>query len=391
MPSPPKDPSASEEVKYLLSEWFLKLGYLDLPQELRERMIDATFRSTKSRLDADQQVVSDSPQFDMANGSLFYVPSRNALLAKKLTECFPNLGKVEVVPCTTSGLVSRVGAIQLCEILKEMRSSGSHEVHLGFYGGRTPMLLAKDLAQYLSLVDALRPPQLSMLFPKLVFHSMVGSVAFNNQATDPNGYSSYFISCPKSVRDLVEFRSLPAPGIVLNSERDAVRKIHLVQQSLKAKLDIVISSCGHCPTGEKEDKEHFSFWNTLNANCSSNPSLQEAWAKVQALLYDKHVVGDFAWLPISRDEGVLELDEFPLWAFTMFGKKEMFDFVDTTNRGPIHKAPGKILLLAGPCGNTACKIRDKSEILQSLLRNRFKVSHLVVDSLTAEELVRKVR
>lgn len=375
----------AQDIAFMLSNLQISSWY-DLPPEYRASLDKGAFRTKKSRQAHETTDMNRFAQVFEGNGCQFYVPDRMQTLAQKVKREFPTLGNVEVVPCKSSRLVARVGAIDLCRILMDMRDKGAKEVHVGFSGGRTPMLLAQDFAVCLKMADSLQPPLLKQMFPRVIFHSMVGSFAWNNRASDPNGYSTYFVDCPESVQELVEFHTLPAPGIALKSERESIQNIEIVKHALDVNLDIVVSSCGHSPVNSEESVEHYSFWNTLNDNCLHTGAMQNAWIETKKILIEKDVVGDFAWLPISRSEGILSPDDFPLWAFTMFSREQMLLFANSDLNDS--KGNGKILMLAGPCGGPKCESKSKARILKSLFdAHPFRLSNLVLDSTTAEELV----
>ncbi len=277
-------------------------------------------------------------------------------VADQIAEKYRWLREVKVVRTGVSDDISfRVAEMLLQHVcnLSQVRPSRA-EVHIGFAGGRSLRKTARVFS------EMLREPRENL--PKvIVFHAIVAGFNVTDPLTDPNGFFNYFAG-ESALQVQTSFMGLPAPGIVRSAELDKLRNISYMRESFDCvrDIDIVVTSAGgHWQLG------HSSF-------CSM---LRKASPRTVEQLNSAGCIGDMMWRPLGKDgplEGNTEMRTVTLM--------ELGDLPELTRRGK------SVLLLLGPCGNCG---GPKGDVLGAVLAKRNLITHLVVDSRSARELLGK--
>ena len=264
------------------------------------------------------------------------------------------LRDVEVVWTTLNTHVAGQAASTLLELVKgyARRDHPKKEVHIGFAGGISMRHLAAAFAQKLWQPSEHLPE-------KIVFHSLNAGFDPNDHSTDPNAFVSYFVN-EEVMQTKCAFVGLRAPSMVLAEDLPRLKKLIEIQDAYKGveDLDIIVTS------GADWKDPHNSLRLSLDRYPDSRAALEDAGC-----------VGDMLWLPLAKT-GPLET-KTAARAMTLI---ELSDLPGFINRG------NHVLLVMGPCGG--CN-RPKGALLQTILNQKETlVTHLVVDSRTAGQLVR---
>ncbi len=343
----------------------------------------------------DPETVREVTRKARRNGWLRFMPpadERAKLQIEKLHEKHRLV--VRVVPTLEASDIAAEGARLLCDILQELRSHGRDEVHIGWLGGRTPMLLAVSLAKIFADISAWQMSPRN--FPsKITFHSLIGNMLSDDPNIDPNAYFTHFTSAAHQIDDhfRLKFRSLPAPGVVLLAQYDILNQFALIRSALDKpskleQLDVIVTSCGHW---SNDSKNHFSAGDHMSAACGDVKELAGAWESTKELIDGSGVIGDFAWCPMST-AGPIDVAKAPIQLVKVLDVEDLCRFVVRGREQPSGRR-GVVLLLAGPCGG--CD-RSKGDLLHSVLDSpglgaTFEsppVTHLVLDRRTADQYLR---
>lgn len=288
---------------------------------------------------------------DMAKRGLIRIdPSPDMEMAGELSRMYRSLKHVEVVHSNVFEGVATRASKTLVALLQE-RAKRSPIQHVGFSGGASLRLVARELAQELSQLQ--KGP-----LERVVFHALVsGGLDPEHLGRDPNVFFSEFLREDLFVK--VDFHLLNAPPVVSRDEYAALRANHAVTSALEAaaELDVVVSSAA-----ERED---------------SHSRLYAAYQKTVpdelGFLSKSGCVGDFMWLPIG-ERGPIDVSHHPLRAFTLLDLAEL----------PARVKRGTDVFLAlGACSE--CR-RPKNRVLKAILSSGL-VTHLVVDRSTAFPLL----
>ncbi len=250
--------------------------------------------------------------------------------------------------------VATEAAKMLLELVKQypLREKPKQEVHIGFAGGISMRHLASAFAQEL-LESSDKLPE------RIVFHSMNAGFDPNDSSTDPNAFVSYFVD-QDMMRTRCDFVGLRAPAIVQSAELSNLRKLFEIEEAYKGAkdLDIIVTS-----GAEWDDPD-----NSLRVSLKRYP-------ETLATLNEAGCVGDMLWRPLAKD-GPIEA-ETAVRAMTLLELSDLPEFIRKGNH---------VMLVLGPCGG--CK-RPKGKLLHTILNQRRRLlTHLVVDSRTAAELVK---
>ncbi len=232
--------------------------------------------------------------------------------------------------------------------------SARAEVHIGFAGGKALRKTARHFS------EMLREPH-ENLPERIVFHAIVAGFNVTDPSTDPNGFFTYFAG-DSALQVQTSFMGLPAPGIVQSSEMEKLRTIPYMREAFDCvnKIDIIVTSAGgHWEQG------HSGFYSMLS---KTSPKTVEQ-------LKNAGCIGDMMWRPLGKN-GPLEANT-EMRTVTLM---ELGDLPEFIKRGK-DKA---VMLLLGPCGDCS---GPKGEVLGSILSTRRLITHLVVDSRSARELL----
>ncbi len=275
-------------------------------------------------------------------------------ISDQIAEKYRWLRDVKVVRTGVSDDISfRVAEMLLNHVcsLSQIRSPRT-EVHIGFAGGRSLWKTARLFSAML------REPRENL--PKgIVFHAIVAGFNVADPSTDPNGFFTYFAG-ESALQVQTSFMGLPAPGIVKSADMEKLRTIPYMREAFDCvkQIDIVVTSAGgHWQQG------HSGFCNMLR---KASPQTVEQ-------LNSAGCIGDMMWRPLGKN-GPLEVCT-DMRTVTLM---ELSDLSEFTRRG---KA---VLLLLGPCGNCG---GPKGDVLGAILARRNLITHLVVDSRSARELL----
>jgi len=275
-------------------------------------------------------------------------------MAEKIAKEYRWLKEVKVVRTGVSDDISfRVAEMLLDYVCKLSQARPQRsEVHIGFAGGRSLRKTARHFS------EMLREPRENL--PKgIVFHAIVAGFNVTDPTTDPNGFFNYFAG-ESALQVQTSFMGLPAPGIVKSSEMEGLRTISYMREAFNAakEIDIVVTSVGgHFQEG------HSGFHSMLRK--ASPPTVEQ--------IIKAGGIGDMMWQPLGKN-GPLEV-QTEMRAVTLM---ELGALPEFTRRG---KA---VLLLLGPCGNCG---GPKGDVLGSVLARKNFITHLVVDSRSARELL----
>jgi hypothetical protein len=232
------------------------------------------------------------------------------------------------------------------------------EIHVGFAGGDSLRLVARQLADL--LVQLLAEPAAPLSNTRIVFHAMVGGLNTDRPA-NPNAFATYLVDDRGPLKDMTSFVGLHAPAFVKPGEREQLAQLELVKEALeyRNRLDLIVTSagrwkCGHSVVVKLLRKVGSPDVDSLKDCCT----------------------GDMLWSPIGpAGEIKLPGEHVPM---TLMSLSDLEAAVGSGTR---------VLLVLGPCG--ACG-EPKTEILQSLIQSRRRYfTDLVVDSTCAREVCRE--
>ena len=291
-----------------------------------------------------------------AKGWLRFRPPPHLEYAQALRARDPWLTSVDVVHTTVVEDVARRAAAVLIELLQEYGRGPEprREVHVGLGGGRTIRLLAQALADELCRPHADLPGS-------IVFHALVSGFDHDDPTTVPGAFFTYFLREPV-IQVQPRFIGFNAPCMVKSGELAALMREEEIARAhaAVADIDIFVATGADC-------EQHSALYRRL----------QQSPADLRALM-DRGWAGDVFWRPLGPDGPIRETGG--IRAMTLVELDQLPGFI----------ADGKrVLLLLGPCDD--CQ-KPKDGILQTVLdQERHLVTHLVVDSRTAGQVVNRVR
>jgi hypothetical protein len=249
-------------------------------------------------------------------------------------------------------------ALHAAELVMELvrdpaRRRDPDVVHVGLGGGLTMRLFAHALAGLLA-----RP--VSGLPKRICFHSLVAGFDPKDPATVPTAFFAYFLNGPPMLIE-TEFVGFTAPSVVYGREyadlmdREEIRDAHRRVDE----LDIVVATGADCP----EDS-------TLRRRMQRSPVSSQA-------LDERGWVGDVLWRPVAATRPIEVQTE--LRAMTLIGLPRL---------AALCAGGTQVVLLLGPCPD--CRA-TKHRIMRAVLdQDERLISHLVVDSRTAAQLIREL-
>ena len=271
------------------------------------------------------------------------------------------LQDVDVVrTATTQDFASRA-AEMLLRIVKDKvsakkRDKKKDEVHIGFAGGVAIAHLASAFAELLC-----RPTR--GLPEKIVLHAICAGFSPADPSTDPNAFFTYFLNKPLMQVE-TGFVGLHAPAIVNSADIDMIKKQREVKTAIDGvkDLDIIVTS------GSDWEDEHSLLAGHM---AKEDPDSFKQLKKLG-------VEGDVMWRPLAASGGIDATTK--LRALTLMELEELQGFID--------KRKGSVLLMMGPCGGCS---KPKGRITRVVLEvPKSIITHLVVDSRSAAEMVREL-
>jgi DNA-binding transcriptional regulator LsrR (DeoR family) len=281
-----------------------------------------------------------------------FVPPFEQTLTKRIKNAYPWLRDAEVVHTTQFEDVAHRGAEMLITLLKHMKHVKEGPVHIGFAGGHAMRRLAQILARLLGESEAELPPT-------LVLHALVAGFEVFDPTTDPNTFFTLF-QTQVPFGTTFEFVGLHAPTVVPADQYDCLRETEGIRESYEevGKLDLIVTSA--------------ATWKDKDSTFRKRMVKSEDCKKA---LSDAQCVGDMLWLPLGPQGPLNPVSNVRTMALVQLQQLPVF-----LSRGT------HVLLVLGPCA--ACQ-EEKSEILRAILAPKeHLISHLVVDSRSAREVLR---
>ncbi len=273
-------------------------------------------------------------------------------LAEKIRQSYMWLNHVGVVHTAVTDDVAHEASCMLIRLVQELCRNGKTEaIRIGFAAGFSMQKLAAAFADRLG-------EQTKDLPKKVIIHSCVAGFEPGRPTSDPNTFFSFFTN-RLALQVEPEFVSLHAPSMVQSELIPALKENLEIRQAYEAAehLDIIVTS------GSDWADEHSSLRRCYERSPESLDALKKAGT-----------VGDMLWRPIGKD-GPIDI-ETAIRAMTLVELGRLPGFI---------REGQHVLLMLGSCGK--CKT-PKGKILHTILNQKEKlVSHLVVDSRTAGELV----
>ncbi len=308
---------------------------------------------------------------------LRYVAPQEAEWGQRIQEAY-ELKSVRVVRTSQSCDVASCGAQVLLSLIEkrtsqklregrrhqktsteETREAEGETIRIGFGGGYTLFSLASHLSQNLAELPHSKLPS------KISMHAMVGST-WEATVTTPNYFFGKFIDAPDGDLD-IRFVNLPAPPIVTSRTYRALVKEPVISEALEFKdqLDIVCTSAGNWA----DPHAHF-------------PQLLKRWLPDSAdKLGQADGVGDLLWLPLEKPGRGQRRGNMPSRDYRPM---TLLSHLDELSQ--LISAGRDCLVVLSSCRKCG---KPKSGVLAALL-NAGLVTHLVVDSKTAEPLLEQL-
>ena len=288
-------------------------------------------------------------------GQLRYEPPQHVVLQNRLRNAHPWLQDVQVVHTTVVRDVADEAAKTLVGLLQRYRKEkGRDQVHIGFAGGHTMRALARALARRLCEPSEHLPE-------RVVFHALAAGFDPQHPTTDPNAFFGYFVNEPvMQVEPL--FHGLSSLAIVNSEDVENLKKLPDIEQAFAdvKKVDIVVT------TATDWSDKHSALRTRMERSAQSMRTLEE-----------ERCVGDILWRPIA-EHGPIEA-ETEIRALTLIELSELPKLI---------RGGTKVLLMLAPCGGKGCNL-PKGRLLRDVLNMRDSLlTHLVVDSRSAGEMMR---
>ena len=267
----------------------------------------------------------------------------------------------------------------LLELLRLRKEHGQlkqpDQATVGLYGGKTPSLMIKALADMLSDSRAVWPTDLIAAdLPRVIeFRSFVGVINNRIAEVNPNVYLNYLAGAARHHGYFeIRFATLPAPGIVLDGgSAPQLSAAELWQSPIlqtafaqRFDCDLIVLACGHWQH-DATDGDHSSLGTYLETACGSDPDLRRAWEATQRQLNDRGTIGDIGWCPVDLAGNQTDLGLLPV-AGGAGPHLQIIRLMDLADLARFVGARGQVLLLAGPCSGRTCQ-RSKQELLHAVL------------------------
>jgi DNA-binding transcriptional regulator LsrR (DeoR family) len=264
------------------------------------------------------------------------------------------LKNAQVVHTAGIRVVAQRGAEVLLNLVSRyvQRSRPRKTVRVGFAGGRSVGLLAREFATLLCREKIDLPDT-------IVLQSLVAGFDPTDPATDPNTFFSFFMD-ESSIRVKTEFIALHAPPMVHPHDIESLRHLPEIHDAYEAarQVDIIVTS------GAEWKDEHSLLRRSMARE-----------RDVYHELNDLGCVGDILWRPIGTEGPISE--ETAIRAMTLI---ELDALPALIKRGT------KVILMLGPCGK--CR-RPKGHLLKTIMDYEQQlVTHLVTDTRTAVDILR---
>ena len=351
---PPAPPELTEaEIMSLACGYFSR----GVPQARIKELMKKDHHVEMNRLDPNR-LIQKAAQM----GRIQYLAPLEPRLADVIKTRYCALESVDVVHTAAVNNVAYHGAKRLYHLIRRLyrlKGDGADSVHIGIAGGGTLRSFSESFRSL--LVEAFSGESMfpiDDLPPILHFHSMVAGFDPTDPTTDPNAMTARF-RLDEAIPIKTRFMGLQAPPV---PDSEMIPKLKL-QEGIKEAfeqrddIDVVVTSLGSW-------HGHSMLQDLMHRSRAAVRTLERA-----------RILGDMMWRPIGED-GPIEL-QTPIRAMTLMELSDLSDLICRRN--------GKVLLLAGPC---FCD-KTKTRVLKSILdRKPPLVTHLVVDTRTARELVR---
>jgi len=289
----------------------------------------------------------------------------NTELSEKIRQTF-NLHYAGVTLTSFVDDVASRTAFLILDLLREMRRDpmNQREVHIGFSGGHTARKVFQKLANLLAEPSDSLPET-------IVCHALVAGIDTEAPGTDPTSFFSFLAD--QNLSDNRRFVLLNAPPIVRSAEWASFRGLPPIAKAIREaeKLDVIVTSAANFRDSHSQLKKNF---------------LEYSPETITGLEQDG-CIGDILWQPISA-EGLLDMSKYEYRPVTILRLEDL----------PHLAARGKRIVLAlGPCAalehsqTEASKATVLEALLNHSLSGKTSITHLVVDSRTAQELMRNRR
>jgi hypothetical protein len=290
-------------------------------------------------------------------GWLKCTPPLDVTFEEQIRELHPWLDTVRVVQTTVVADVARYTARKLLQIARSICHDGNKKtVRIGLAGGHSVRHLAQELASQLCVPVKGLPDQ-------IWFHALATGFDPEDPTTDPNAFVTFFQHLEPVIQVRPRFRGLSAPAMVSPEDLTALRRLDDIANAFAAvtDLDIIVTS------GTRWSDEHGALHRRMRA------------ADADAVLDEKKCIGDVLWQPIAASGPIV--GETELRALTLVELTDLPTLIKDHNV--------RVMLMLAPCG--ACH-KPKGELLEVVLNQdpeRQIVTDVVVDSVTAGEMLRR--
>jgi DNA-binding transcriptional regulator LsrR (DeoR family) len=350
----PRTFSASDDaVIFRIAELFLK--------EEDRLPVDKIVKMVNEEFSLDKKISRESlyPLLAKARSRKFLklVPPIEKTLANEIVEKFQlKPESCRVVDCSqpeSNELVSASAAEMVMELARNLAVSSKQPITIGLGPGRATLDFSKHFSQLLLAEKTL--PRIGLV-----------AIAAGCPADHPEYSSiSFFNLFPQSrVQSRV---GLFAETLVRQRDFAEIQKRPGAKEAFeaKSKINIVVTGMGQM----NDDHDLFRIFHEKTGSVE--------WLK------RKNAIGNVQYRPYSPEGPILEHEKDQLRAVTVF---ELSDLVSLATQKDKH-----VVLIARTCG--ACK-QTRAKSLRPLLKhensNKLRVfSEIVMDSMTAEELLRE--
>lgn len=317
-----------------------------------------------------QQSIHPKLQIGALNGYISFTPPINEKLTDELKARYGNVLQgisVSAAP-TIDGVafhaarqVGRLIRAVYAEKCRDASRANTKGVHLGLSGGWTLRLLCESFAKYLvetfvngddSELEAYGP------FPEVLhLHAMVAGFDPFDPTTEPNAMFTH-LHLGNQVPMQMKFVGFNAPPVVRRDQFEQVKSLPQIATSYDQadEIEIAITSMG--------------AW--TDPDCMLRKCMQQ-FPDDFARMEKAGVIGDLMWRPFGP--------KGPLNGVTDVRTMSVMDLRGLTR---LIAKGGKVVLVVG----RTRRHKSKADVLKQLLAyDQPLVSHLVVDALTAKELL----
>lgn len=321
-------------------------------------------------IDCNQQQIYPKLRAGCNNGFITYTPPADYALAEALMERYKGVleGVYVAAGPTIEGVAERASRL-LDRLIRETHAKKARDaslandkgVHLGLSGGYSLRVLSECFARYLiQTFDKGDHDQTKLYgqFPDtLHMHAMVAGFDPLDPTTEPNAMFTH-LHLENKVPVRMKFVGLNASPVVRRDQLDAFTRLPHVKTSFEEadKIEIAITSMG--------------IWD--DPYCMLRKCMEQ-YPKDYQTLKDAKVIGDLMWQPLGPTEPINGITDL-----------KTVSVMDLLGLNWLIKRGGKVVLVVG----RTRKLESKAHVLRQLLAyKRPLISHLVVDSMTAGELL----